>query len=51
MIQEEALSKFKDHTLFAVRVSANKFVGKRQKKQVGNSGPDTADRLFNLIED
>lgn len=51
VIQEEALSKFKDHTLFAVRVSANKFVGKRQKKQVGNSGPDTADRLFNLIED
>lgn len=49
VIQKESLPKFNDHALFAVRVSENKFVGKRQKKQLGNSGPDTADRLFNLL--
>lgn len=51
VIQEDALSVLKDHTVYAVRLSANKFVGKRQAKQVGNAGPDTADRLFNLIPD
>lgn len=49
VIQKEALSKFNDHALFVIRISDNKFVGKRQKKQTGNSGPDTADRLFNLL--
>lgn len=49
VIQEEALSKLQDYTVYAVRLSANKFVGKRQHKQLGNVGPDTADRLFNLI--
>lgn len=51
VIQKEALSKFKDYVLFAVRVSENKFIGKRQKTQVGNYGPDTADRLFNLLDE
>lgn len=51
VIQKEALSKFTEHALFTIRVSDNKFVGKRQKKQIGNSGPDTADRLFNLMDD
>ncbi len=51
VIQEEALPMLQDHTVYAVRLSANKFVGKRQAKQVGNAGPDTADRLFNLIPD
>lgn len=51
VIQIEALSKFRDHAVYAVRLSDNKFVGKRQHKQIGNMGPDTADRLFNLIND
>ena len=51
VIQRDALAKFKLYPLFAIRVSDNKFVGTRQRKQVGNSGPDTADRLFNLIDD
>lgn len=50
VIQKDALSKLRDCILFAIRVSDNKFVGKRQKKQIGNSGPDTADRLFNLLD-
>lgn len=51
VIQKEALSKFKDYALFTIRVSDNKYVGKRQKMQIGNSGPDTADRLFNLLDE
>ncbi len=49
VIQREAFDKLREYTVFAVRVSDNKFVGKRQKKQTGNTGPDTADRLFNLL--
>lgn len=49
VIQREALSKLREYTVFAVRVSDNKFLGKRQKKQIENIGPDTADRLFNLL--
>lgn len=51
VIQKEALEKFKDYFLFVVRVSENKFIGKRQEKQIGNIGPDTGDRLFNLLDD
>lgn len=51
VIQREALSKLREYSVFAVRISDNKFVGKKQKKQSGNIGPDTADRLFNLIKD
>lgn len=51
VIQKEAISKLKDYALFAIRISDNKFVGKRQKMQIENSGPDTADRLFNLLDE
>ena len=51
VIQKEAISKLKDYALFAIRVSDNKFIGKRQRVQIGNSGPDTADRLFNLLDE
>lgn len=51
VIQKEALEKFKDYFLFTVRISENKFIGKKQHKQIGNTGPDTADRLFNLLDD
>lgn len=49
VINCDSVAKFRKHLLFAIRISQNKFVGKRQLTQVGNSGPDTADRLFNLI--
>lgn len=50
VIQRKAVERFKDYLLFAVRVSDNSFIGKNQAIQKENSGPDTADRLFNLIE-
>lgn len=50
VIQKSAIDLFSDYLLFAVRVSDNCFIGKNQAVQKGNSGPDTADRLFNLIE-
>ena len=50
VIQRNATERFKEYLLLAVRVSDNSFVGKNQATQKGNSGPDTADRLFNLIE-
>lgn len=50
VIQRKAVDRFKDYLMFAVRVSDNSFIGKNQATQKGNSGPDTADRLFNLIE-
>ena len=49
VIQQQALSRFEDYRLFAVRASNNSFVGKNQAVQTGKTGPDTADRLFNLI--
>lgn len=49
VIQRDALAKLSEYSVFTVRVSDNKFVGKRQKKQIGTTGPDTADRLFNLL--
>ncbi|MBD5143108.1 MAG: hypothetical protein HDT22_05795 [Ruminococcus sp.] len=49
VIQEKALDHLKEYKIFAVRTSANSFVGSRQAKQNGK-GPDTADRLFNYIE-
>ncbi len=51
VIQTDALPKFNEYPVFTIRVSDNKFVGKRQKKQFGNTGPDTADRLFNLLDE
>lgn len=50
VIQNEAVELFEDYLVFATRLSKNSFVGVNQSKQTGNIGPDTADRLFNLIE-
>lgn len=50
VIQRNTVERFKDYLLFAVRISDNSYVGKNQAIQKENSGPDTADRLFNLIE-
>ena len=50
VIQNEAVELFKDYLVFATRLSRNSFVGVNQSKQTGKIGPDTADRLFNLIE-
>lgn len=50
VIQNEAVELFKDYLVFATRLSKNSFVGVNQSKQTGKTGPDTADRLFNLIE-
>ena len=51
VIQRKAIEKLSAHKIFAIRVSDNSFVGRNQAVQEGNSGPDTADRLFNLIPD
>ncbi len=50
VIQSESLKLFSDYKVFAVRTSDNSFVGERQALQTGKKGPDTADRLFNIIE-
>lgn len=50
VIQEAAIALFKGMKVFAVRASSNSFVGRNQAKQIGKTGPDTADRLFNIIE-
>ena len=50
VIQNEAVELFEDYLVFATRLSKNSFVGVNQSKQTGKIGPDTADRLFNLIE-
>ena len=50
VIQNEAAGLFKDYLVFATRLSKNSFVGVNQSKQTGKTGPDTADRLFNLIK-
>jgi len=49
VINKDALIKFNAFNLVAVRSSSNKFVGSNVKKQIGNVGPDTSDRLFNFI--
>ena len=50
VIQNEAVEFFKEYLVFATRLSKNSFVGVNQSKQTGKTGPDTADRLFNLIK-
>lgn len=50
VIQAEALDLLIEYKVFAVRLSQNSYIGKNQAKQTGKTGPDTADRLFNLIE-
>ena len=49
VIQEKALPLLQDYKVYAIRVSSNAFKGMNQATQKGNTGPDTADRLFNLI--
>lgn len=50
VIQKNAIELLCDHKIFAVRISENSFVGSRQNSQKNGKGPDTADRLFNLID-
>ncbi len=49
VIQQEALKKLSDYKIFAVRSSANSFIGSRQKIQSNGKGPDTAERLYNYL--
>lgn len=50
VVQQAAIELLSDYKLFAVRSSSNSYIGKRQAIQRGKSGPDTADRLFNIID-
>lgn len=50
VVQRGSIDRFNKYKLFAIRASDNSFVGKNQPTQYGKSGPDTADRLFNLIQ-
>lgn len=50
VIQKNAVELLHDYKIFAVRTSDNSFVGSRQNSQKNGKGPDTADRLFNLID-
>ena len=49
VIQNDAVNLLQGYKVFAVRTSANSFVGSRQTTQKNGKGPDTADRLFNYI--
>ena len=49
VIQEDAIDLMIGYKIFAIRTSANSFVGSRQSTQKNGKGPDTADRLFNYI--
>ena len=49
VIQERAVKLLSNYKIFAVRASANSFIGSRQTEQKNGKGPDTADRLFNYI--
>lgn len=50
VIQKNAVELLRDYKIFAVRTSENSFIGSRQNSQKNGKGPDTADRLFNLID-
>lgn len=50
VIQKQVVELFSHYLVFTIRVSENSFVGRNQVRQIGKSGPDTADRLFNLIK-
>ncbi len=50
VIQNDAVDLLQGYKLFAVRTSANSFIGSRQSTQKNGKGPDTADRLFNYID-
>lgn len=47
---DKAKSKFTDKDVFVVRISENSFKGTKVKKQSGNVGPDTGDRLFKTFD-
>lgn len=50
VIQKKSFTYLDNFKVFAVRVSSNFFIGKNQAFQsVDGFGPDTADRLFNII--
>lgn len=49
VINVDALTLFADYKIIAVRKSENKFIGAKIKKQEGNKGPDTSERLFNQL--
>lgn len=49
VIQEKALKKLDKYQILTIRTSKNKFIGVKVKKQTGNKGPDTSDRLFNML--
>lgn len=48
VINQKAVPFF-DKQLYTIRVSGNSFVGSNVIQQVGNKGPDTTMRLFNLL--
>lgn len=48
VINQKAVSIF-DNQLYTIRVSENSYVGAELLQQIGNKGPDTTMRLFNLI--
>lgn len=48
VINEKAVPDFHD-CLYTIRISKNSFVGSDVKQQVGDKGPDTTMRLFNLL--
>ena len=50
VIQNDAVDLLQGYKVFAVRTSANSFIGSRQATQKNGKGPDTADRLFNYID-
>ena len=48
VINENAVAML-NNQLYTVRVSSNSFIGSNIQHQVGNKGPDTTMRLFNLL--
>lgn len=49
VIQKNAVELLRNFKVFAVRTSDNSFIGSKQNSQKNGRGPDTADRLFNLL--
>ncbi|GHU39512.1 hypothetical protein FACS1894190_04520 [Spirochaetia bacterium] len=47
VISENALKKFYDRNIYAVRKSNHSFIGSKNNIVINNNGPDTGDRLFN----
>jgi soluble P-type ATPase len=48
-VLSDKVDKTKMIPIYATRISQNSFVGTKQKTVVKGKGPDTSDRLFNLI--